>query len=57
MYCLPVTGLVANGESLLGDCYARAGRNQDAEPLLVSSYNALKEVLGPEHVKTVEAES
>lgn len=48
--------LTSNGASLLGDCYARAGRDTDAERMLTDGYSGLKETLGPDHVKTLEAE-
>ena len=47
--------LIANGESLLGDCLARAGDRQSAEPLLRAGYEGLRNLRGDDHKKTLEA--
>jgi len=47
--------LIANTESLLGSCLAVQGRFDEAEPLLLGSYEKLKTKFGDRHEKTIAA--
>lgn len=47
--------LVLNTKSALGDCLVMQGRFQEAEPLLLESYEKLKTKFGSDHEKTVAA--
>lgn len=47
--------LIAASESLLGGCLAAQKRYLEAESLLVSGFNGLKDTLGEQHPRTVEA--
>ncbi len=47
--------IVARTESYLGECLTAEGRFADAEPLLVSSYEALNAAAGPRSPFTAEA--
>ena len=46
---------IAEAESALGACYAALSRFEQAEPLLLASYEALAENLGPTDPRTQRA--
>jgi serine/threonine-protein kinase len=47
--------LIANTESLLGECLAARGRHGEAERLLTASYERLLADRGPDHERTRDA--
>ena len=47
--------LIANSESILGDCLTRLRRFHEAESLLMDGYAKLKAKFGEEHSRTRDA--
>lgn len=47
--------LIANSQSVLGNCLVKLGQFSESETLLLTSYSNLKKTLGEEHERTGEA--